>query len=321
LPNTTHRRITPTGYAPTLEQAMRYGYGPEARYFNEEFIPGPAYATQPTPVAPMPLPSEQSDGNSANNADVYKTLGGLAGGFILPEAAKWATGSGGDGFGKGGLLESLNGSTALQSALLGGAGTGIGRFLGGVAGGEDPEDILSESIFSGLGSAGGAALGSFLGPVGTMVGGAVGGFVGDKVGGFVEDVDDAIFDRVICSTLWKEGHLTRREVQIDLQFTRDRLSRTHVRGYHLWAYRAAGAIRQGRWVRFWKFIARRRSRELGYQLGYYAKPDYAGKMIRLVFEPFCYTLGKFKEITDGWRTIPDVDGRDADRRARASLRA
>lgn len=314
-----HRKLVPTGYNPTLEQAMRYGYGPEARYFNEEFTPGPAFAA-PQPVAPMPLPSERgSDSDDAPKMD-YKDLGGLAGGFLLPKVASMAMGGGGDGFGKGGLLESLNGSTALQSAALGGAGTGIGRFLGGVIGGEDPQDILSESIFSGLGAAGGAALGSFAGPLGTMAGGAIGGFLGDKVGGFVEDVDDSIFDRVICSTLWREGFLTRHEVMIDLKFTRDRLSKTHVRGYHLWAYRVADSIKRGRWVRLWQFIARRRSNELAYQLGYSSKPDYVGKVVRLALESFCYSLGKYKEMIDAWSPVPDVDGRDADRRARAALR-
>lgn len=315
-----HRRLVPTGYNPTLEQALRYGYGPEARYFNEEFTPGPEFAA-PQPVAPLPLPSEKGGSDSSSmGADGYKTLGGLAGGFLLPKAVSMATGSGGEGFGNGGLLESLNGSTALQSAALGGIGTGAGRFIGGLIGGENPEDILSESIFSGLGAAGGAALGSFAGPLGTMAGGAIGGFLGDKVGGVVEDIDDSIFDRVICSTLWREGFLTRHEVMIDLKFTRDRLSKTHVRGYHLWAYHVADAIKRGRWVRSWQFIARRRSQELAYQLGYSSKPDYIGKVVRLVLESFCYLLGKFKEMTNAWSTSPDVDGRDADRRARAALR-
>lgn len=279
-----------TGYAYTPTQGARYGYGPEASWYNQQVTDGPFFELAPTaPPTPLTLPSEANSNDAQKQQSIATggAIGGLAGGFLLPKAVNWATG-GSSATGKGDLLESLAGSGALQSAALGGAGVGAGSFVGKLIGGADPEDAIGGSVGSGLGSFAGGALGSFLGPIGTVAGSAVGGFIGDKIG---EKVDDFIFDRVICSQLWKMNKLLKKEVLVDLRFTRDHLTPAHVRGYHFWARRVVKALKQGRWVRTWQFIARRRSNELSYQLGLSARPDYAGKVIRWVMEPACYLLG------------------------------
>lgn len=279
-----------TGYSYGPEKGARYGYGPEAQWYNQRVTDGPFFELSPSsPTEPLKLPGEAQNANAQKNQNIATggALGGLAGGLLLPKAVNWATG-GSNATGKGDLLSSLSGSGALQSSALAGAGTGAGSFLGKVLGGADPEDAIAGSAGAGLGSFAGGALGSFLGPIGTVAGTAVGGFLGEKVG---EKVDDFLFDRVICSQLWKMNKLLKKEVIVDLRFTKERLTDAHIRGYHFWARRVVKALKEGRWVNTWQFIARHRSAELSYQLGMSACPDYPGKLIRWVFEPACYIIG------------------------------
>lgn len=100
--------------------------------------------------------------------------------------------------------------------------------------------------------------------------------------------------RVICTHFFRKGQIERNVWVADIHFTASRLSKTTVRGYHLWAIPYVKLMRTSPLAEklMWP-IAYHRAQELAYQMGIKDKPDYLGKLVRLVFEPACFLLGLF----------------------------
>jgi hypothetical protein len=95
-----------------------------------------------------------------------------------------------------------------------------------------------------------------------------------------------------------QGLADRKQVVMDYRFTRDYLTPTHVKGYHVWAVWMVKQMRKGRFVKFWSHVAGHRANEIAYIYGERDKPDYLGKVYRKIFEPVCWTVGIFCEKTD-----------------------
>ena len=119
------------------------------------------------------------------------------------------------------------------------------------------------------------------------IGGWLGGTLGSMIGG-----------RVICNELMRQGLADRKQVVLDYKFTRDHLTPTHVKGYHVWAVWMVKQMRKGRFVKFWGHVAGHRANEIAYIYGERSKPDYLGKVYRKIFEPVCWLVGSFCEKTD-----------------------
>ena len=119
------------------------------------------------------------------------------------------------------------------------------------------------------------------------IGGWLGGTLGSIIGG-----------RVICNELMRQGLADRKQVVLDYKFTRDHLTPTHVKGYHVWAVWMVKQMRKGRFVKFWGHVAGHRANEIAYIYGERSKPDYLGKVYRKIFEPVCWLVGSFCEKTD-----------------------
>tara|TARA_R100000656_G_scaffold117522_3_gene90939 strand:- start:4823 stop:6367 length:1545 start_codon:yes stop_codon:yes gene_type:complete len=139
-----------------------------------------------------------------------------------------------------------------------------------------------------------SALGSTVGTaIGTAIGGPIGGFIGGAIGGLIGSGG-----RVICNELMRQKLLSKQDVILDYKFTRDYLTPTHVRGYHVWAIHVVQQMRKGRFVKFWKHIAKHRANEIAYIYGKKDKPDYLGKIYRKILEPTCWVIGVFCEQSD-----------------------
>ena len=119
------------------------------------------------------------------------------------------------------------------------------------------------------------------------IGGWLGGTLGSIIGG-----------RVICNELMRQGLADRKQVVLDYKFTRDHLTPTHVKGYHVWAVWMVKQMRKGRFVKFWGHVAGHRANEIAYIYGERSKPDYLGRVYRKIFEPVCWLVGTFCEKTD-----------------------
>lgn len=132
---------------------------------------------------------------------------------------------------------------------------------------------------------------TILGMAGTALFGPVGGFFGRLLG-------NEFGGRVICNELMSQGLADRKQVVMDYRFTRDYLTPTHVKGYHVWAVWMVKQMRKGRFVKFWSHVAGHRANEIAYIYGERDKPDYLGKVYRKIFEPVCWTVGIFCEKTD-----------------------
>jgi hypothetical protein len=165
-------------------------------------------------------------------------------------------------------------------------GVGLGVFGASLLAGEKPKQAAKRAVGSGVGKYLGSAIGSMFGStnplfagVGTILGGALGG-------------------RVICNELMRQGILDRKHVLLDYKFTRDYLTPTHVRGYHVWAVWMVKQMRKGKFVKFWKHVAGHRANEIAYIYGERDKPDYLGKVYRKILEPICWSVGLLCKKSD-----------------------
>ena len=161
-------------------------------------------------------------------------------------------------------------------------------FVGALIAGEKPKQAAKRAVGSGLGKYLGTALGSMM-PF--PIGGKIGGYLGSLVGG-------ALGGRVICNELMRQGILDRKHVLLDYRFTRDYLTPTHVRGYHVWAVWMVKQMRKGQFVKIWKHVAGHRANEIAYIYGERDKPDYLGKVYRKILEPICWSVGLLCKKSD-----------------------
>lgn len=120
--------------------------------------------------------------------------------------------------------------------------------------------------------------------------------------------------RVICTELYYQALMTRKDWAMDCQHAARYLSRHTVNGYQWWAKWAVlsqmrdknGMPRTdfaGRMAtRFWKYLAQRRANEIRHVLKTknprkYAwieggeRPDWIGRAIRITLEPMCWCIG------------------------------
>ena len=172
---------------------------------------------------------------------------------------------------------------ASSSATLGrSGGAGVATFFTDLflTEGKDPVKSAKKGA--------GAAVGTY---VGTVLGGPIGSVVGATIGA-------SVGGRVICNELRRHGLMTTEDILIDYYYTQKYLTPTHVNGYHIWAVSVVKRLRKGKSVKLWYHIANHRLNELKYILGKKDKPDYLGKLYKLIGETICYTLGKFCKKTD-----------------------
>jgi len=174
-------------------------------------------------------------------------------------------------------------SDATSSSTYGAsAGAGVGTFFTDLilTKGKDPMKSAKKGA--------GAAVGTY---IGLTLGGPIGAVVGATIGG-------SIGGRVICNELRRLGLMTTEDILLDYHFTKEYLTPTHVKGYHIWAISIVRTMRDGKSVKLWHHIANRRLNEVKYILGKRDKPDYLGKIYRFIGESICYVLGKFCKKTD-----------------------
>ena len=222
------------------------------------------------------IKSKLSANNTMNTADATKLLADK------DISLKDAGGIKGTAFSKGKDITAgdlLFGDSA-KANWTSAAGAGLGTFAIGLATGQDPVKAAKSAGATIIGKAFGTAL---FGPIGGFFGGAIGSIIGG---------------RVICNELMSQGLADRKQVVMDYRFTRDYLTPTHVKGYHVWAVWMVKQMRKGRFVKFWSHVAGHRANEIAYIYGERDKPDYLGKVYRKIFEPVCWTVGIFCEKTD-----------------------
>ena len=103
----------------------------------------------------------------------------------------------------------------------------------------------------------------------------------------------AATSRVICTELHRRGLMDRKLWLMDLRFTENFLSRTHLRGYHLWALPLVRRMQVSETLtRRVEPIARWRALEIAHRLEPETyPPNRKGKLVRRIAEPICYLLG------------------------------
>lgn len=184
----------------------------------------------------------------------------------LAEAGGGATGSAG-GFGSSANIGAAAGSGIATAAAVLLTGGGV-----------------EKAAKSGVGTAAGTY-------IGTALGGPIGGFIGGSIGGMVGG-------RVICTQLVADGLLSKADQRLDMEFTFHALSSVHVRGYLFWARAWVEKMKKNPALRdrTHKVVVWRLN-EIKYQLGIVDRPDWRGKIVRLIGENLCFIIGMFLEDT------------------------
>ena len=99
--------------------------------------------------------------------------------------------------------------------------------------------------------------------------------------------------RVICTDLHRTGELSTRDWVRDTKFTFKTLSKTHVKGYLLWAEPTVKHMQKyPRYRKIWKHIAQRRANDIAWRLNE-GKFDLLGRIYAGIGEPVCWALGNF----------------------------
>jgi len=99
--------------------------------------------------------------------------------------------------------------------------------------------------------------------------------------------------RVICTDLHRTGELSTRDWIRDTKFTFKTLSKTHVKGYLLWAEPTVKHIQKyPRYRKMWKHIAQHRANDIAWRLNE-GKFDLLGRIYAGIGEPVCWALGNF----------------------------
>jgi len=100
--------------------------------------------------------------------------------------------------------------------------------------------------------------------------------------------------RVICTHFYRKGEMSREMWRADLEFTFRHLSKTTVRGYQYWAIPYVKLMRKSKLAEnIMRPLAMHRAQELAYQMGRTPKGSLFGKVVRLIGEPICFTVGLF----------------------------
>ena len=181
-----------------------------------------------------------------------------------------------------GYWERVKDDATSRSTVYSSAGAGITSFFTDLVltKGKDPV----KSAKKGAGTAAGTYIGLSLGgPVGAVVGATVGASIGG---------------RVICNELRRLNLMTTEDILTDYFYTHKYLTSIHVKGYHIWAINVVKSMRKGKYVKFWHHIANHRLNHIKYLLGKKDKPDYLGKIYKIIGESICYGLGLFCKKTD-----------------------
>ena len=99
--------------------------------------------------------------------------------------------------------------------------------------------------------------------------------------------------RVICTDLHKTGELSTIDWIRDTKFTFKKLTKTHVKGYLLWAEPTVKHIQKyPRYRKVWKHIAQHRANDIAWRLNE-GKFDLLGRIYASIGEPVCWALGNF----------------------------
>ena len=99
--------------------------------------------------------------------------------------------------------------------------------------------------------------------------------------------------RVICTDLHRTGELSTKDWIRDTKFTFKTLSKTHVKGYLLWAEPTVKHIQKyPRYRKIWKHIAQHRANDIAWRLNE-GKFDLLGRIYAGIGEPVCWALGNF----------------------------
>lgn len=111
--------------------------------------------------------------------------------------------------------------------------------------------------------------------------------------------------RVICTHFVRKGMLSVDAWRTDMEYTQTHLSSQTVRGYQYWAIPYVRLMRRSKLAeQIMLPLATWRAEELAFKQGKSSKPNYKGKLVRLIGEPISWFIGVFVGEQD-WQVLWD----------------
>lgn len=169
---------------------------------------------------------------------------------------------------------------------MAGAGTLLGHFdRGGISG-------------AAAGAVGYANSGSIKTAAVSATGGFLGGFASSVYNGGWSGAGNSR-GRVICTHFFRRGMMSRELWRADLEFTFSNLSTATIRGYQYWAIPYVKLMRRSPLAERIMFpLAKVRAEEIAYQIGLRPKGNIFGKVVRLIGESICFSVGMMVDQKD-----------------------
>ncbi len=112
--------------------------------------------------------------------------------------------------------------------------------------------------------------------------------------------------RVLCTYFVNRRRLSQGLLDMEREHTRLFIHPATMRGYHVWAVPLVRLLQEGKcpsWLEeaIYK-ITMWRVAEIAYQMGRTSKPNYLGKLARLIGEPICFLIGLVAP-EQNWRSL------------------
>ncbi|MBS1164924.1 MAG: hypothetical protein H6R00_949 [Proteobacteria bacterium] len=136
---------------------------------------------------------------------------------------------------------------------------------------------------------------------GTLKGAAIGALGAGAMS--LRNGDSTRSGRVICTHFYRKGMIDRDVWRADLEFTAHHLSEKTVRGYQYWAIPYVRLMRRSPLAERIMFpLATWRAEELAYQMGMRTRGNWKGKIVRVIGESICFSIGLFVGEQD-WQKL------------------
>lgn len=105
--------------------------------------------------------------------------------------------------------------------------------------------------------------------------------------------------KVICTELVRQGLMTPTDLRLGQRFVEERLSQTHVDGYHAWAIAVVRKMRKSpRTTKLFRRLAQARADHIAGYYGDASRSSLLGRVLCAIGEPMCWVIGAVKTPTD-----------------------
>ena len=108
----------------------------------------------------------------------------------------------------------------------------------------------------------------------------------------------------------RQGKYDRADYLLGARYVQERLTETHVNGYHAWGLWVVRKMRKSaQWTRRFRYLATSRADHIAYLYGEESRKNRVGAVLCLIGERVCFVSGKFCGDQD-WQALYSASDSD-----------